>query len=84
MDLASGGSPIFSLVVHQPASLFIWPAVQSPRRGLSTNPGVKIGAYVGEVEEMMCVVCVSVTEGNSGDGCDLTSTLCKYNLRKDD
>ena len=34
------------------------------------------------VEEMMCVVCVSVTKGNSGDGCDLTSTLWMYDLRK--
>ena len=43
MTLASGGSPMFPLVVHQPASL-------------STNP-------VGAVDEMMCVVCVDVTEG---------------------
>ena len=47
----------------QPAFPFIWPAVQSLRRGLSTNPGVKCGAYVGAVEEMMCIVCVNVTEG---------------------
>ena len=40
MTLASGGSPMFPLVVHQPASPSIWPAVQSLRRGLSTNPGV--------------------------------------------
>ena len=33
---------------------------------------------MGAVEEMMCVVCVSFTEGHSGDGCDLASTLCKY------
>ena len=39
---------------------------------------------MGEVEETMCVVCVSVTEGYSGDGCDLASTLCKYDLRKSD
>ena len=39
---------------------------------------------MGDVEEMMCVVCVSVTEGHSGDGCDLASTLCKYDLRKGD
>ena len=32
----------------------------------------------------MCVVCVGVTEGDSGDGCHLVSILCKYNLRKDD
>ena len=55
MTLASGGSPMFPLVVHQPASLSIWPAVQSLRR--------QCGVYVGAVEEMMCVVCVDVTEG---------------------
>ena len=27
---------------------------------------------------------VGVTEGYSGDGCDLYSTLCKHNLRKGD
>ena len=52
MTLASGGSPMLPLVVHQPASPSIWPAVQS-----------QCGAYVGAVEEMMCVVCVDVTEG---------------------
>ena len=39
---------------------------------------------MGAVEEMMWVVCMSVTEGYSGDGCDLVSTLCKYDLRKSD
>ena len=39
---------------------------------------------MGAVEEMMCVVCVGVAEGDSGDGCDLASTLCKYDLRKGD
>ena len=39
---------------------------------------------MGAVEEMMCVVCVDVTEGHSGDGCILPSTLCKYDLRKGD
>ena len=37
------------------------------------------GVYVGAVEEMMCI-----TKGYYGDGCDLASTLCKYNLRKGD
>ena len=55
---------MFPLAVHQPASPSFWPAVQSLRRGLSTNPrGQQCGAYVGAVEEMMCVVCVDVTEG---------------------
>ena len=39
---------------------------------------------MGVVEEMMCVVYVSVTEGHNGDGCDLVSTLCKYHLREGD
>ena len=36
---------------------------------------------MGAVEEMMCVVCVDVTDG---DGCVLAPTLCKYDLRKED
>ena len=39
------------------------------------------GVYVGTVEEMVCVMCVA-EGGHSGDGCDLASTLCKYDLRK--
>ena len=27
-------------------------------------------------------LCVGVAEGHSGAGCDLVSTLCKYDLRK--
>ena len=38
---------------------------------------------MGAVEEMMCGVCVSVTV-HSGDGCDLASTLCIYDLRTGD
>ena len=47
MTLASGGSPMFPLAVHQPASPSIWPAVQSPRRGLSTNPGATMWCVCG-------------------------------------
>ena len=47
MTLASGGSPMFPLVVHQPASPSIWPAVQSLRRGLSTNPGATMWCVCG-------------------------------------
>ena len=39
---------------------------------------------MGAAEEMMCVVCVDVTEGYSDDGCVLVSILCKYDLRKGD
>ena len=47
MTLASGGCPMFLLVVHQPASPSIWPAVQSLRRGLSTYPGVTMWCVCG-------------------------------------
>ena len=33
---------------------------------------------------MVCVVCVSVTGGNSGGECNLALTLFKYDLRKGD
>ena len=45
--LASGGSLKFLFVVHQPASPSIWPAEQSLRRGLSTNPGVTMWCVCG-------------------------------------
>ena len=47
MTLASGGSPMTPLVVHQLASPSIWPAVQLLRRGLSTNPGVTMWCVCG-------------------------------------
>ena len=34
---------------------------------------------MGEVEEIVCVMCV-LQRGHSADGCDLASTLCKYDL----
>ena len=37
--------------------------------------------FVGAVEKMMCA---SVTKGHTGDGCDLASTLCKYDMRMGD
>ena len=33
---------------------------------------------------MVCVACVIVAQGHSGDGCVLASTLCKNDLRKGD
>ena len=32
----------------------------------------------------MCRVCECYRGGISGDGCDLASTFCKYDLRKGD
>ena len=52
MTLASG-DPIFSLVVHQPTVQSFCPQIQ----------GSQYGAYVGEVEDMMCVAYVSVAKG---------------------
>ena len=36
--------------------------------------------YVGAVEEMVWVL----QRWHSGDGCDLASTSCKYDMRKED
>ena len=58
MALASGGSPMFPLVVHQPASPSIWLAVQSLRRGLSTNPGATMWCVCGcSWRDDVCRVC---------------------------
>ena len=85
MTLASGGSLMFQFVVHQPASLSIWPAVQSLRRSLSTNPGVTMWCVCGcSWKDDVCRVCWCCGWGHNGDGCVLASTLCKYDLRKGD
>ena len=47
ITLASEGSLMFPLVVHQLASPSIWPAVQLLRRGLPTNPGVTMWCVCG-------------------------------------
>ena len=38
--------------------------------------------YVGAVEEIMCVVCVGVIVGHSGDRCDLALNVCMYDFKK--
>ena len=74
---------MFPLVMHQPVSPSICQAVQSLRQGLSRNTGWQCGTYVGTVEKMMCVVRVCVSQRrHSGNGCDLASTLSKYDLKK--
>ena len=78
MTLANGGSLMFLLVVHQPASPSIWPAVQSLRRGDNV---VRMWMQL----KRWCVSYVWMLQrGHSGDGCVLASTLCKYDLRKGD
>ena len=52
MTLASGGSPIFPLVIHPPASL-----ASSAVTLAGYTPKYR-GDNVGAVEEMMCVVSV--------------------------
>ena len=49
---------MFPLVVHQPASPSIWPAVQSLRRGLPTNPGATMWCVCGcSWRDDVCRVC---------------------------
>ena len=47
MTLASGGSPIFPLVVYPSASPSIWPAVLSFRQGMFTNIGATMWCVCG-------------------------------------
>ena len=82
MTLASGGSPMFPLVVHQPAVQSLRRGLSTNRRGLSTNPGVTMWCICGCRDDVSCVWMLQM--GHSGDGCVFTSTLCKYDLRKGD
>ena len=54
MTLASGGSLILPLVVHQPPSLAS--SAVTPAGSVHKSRGDYVGAYVGAVEVMMCVV----------------------------
>ena len=54
MTLASRGSLMFLIVVHQPASPSIWPSVMSLRQGLSTNPGVTMWCVCGVQLKRCC------------------------------
>ena len=86
MTLAIGWSPIFPIVVHQPGSPSIWPAVQSLRRDLSTNPGDTMWCICGwSWRDDVCCVCECYKGGilvMMWFG--IESTLCKYDLRKGD
>ena len=46
--------------------------------------GWQCGAYVGKVEEMMMLCMWVLQRAHCGDGCDLASTLCKYDFREGD
>ena len=79
LTLASGGRPIFLLVIHQPAFLSIWPSTPSLRWGLSTNPGVAMWwicgwswrengccvyeYYNGDIVVMDVILCVWLEKG---------------------
>ena len=63
---------MFPLVVHESASLSIWPAVQSPLVGsvyISRGDNV---VHMWVQLKICCVSCV-LQRGHSGDGCDLAS-----------
>ena len=62
MTLATRGSPIFPLVIHQSDSPFIWPVVPSLQRGLSTNPGVDNVVRMRVQLKRQCVLCMWVLQ----------------------
>ena len=78
------GSPIFPLVVHQPASVSIWPAFPFFSEICLKSYGDNVLRMWVQLKRS-CVLCMVVLQrGLGGDGCDLASTLCKYDLRKDE
>ena len=82
MLLLSTHSLNFPVVVHPPAFPSTWPVIPSLRRGLSINPGATTWYVYGcsRIDEVWFVL----QRGNSSDGCQLVSTLCKYDSREDD
>ena len=64
MALASGGRPMFPLVVY-PASFPVHLAnsAVTPAGSVHKSRGDNVVRMWVAVEEMMCVVCVDVTEG---------------------
>ena len=82
MTLASGGgSPMFPLVVHQQTSLAI--SAVTPAGSVHKSKGDNVVRMWLQLKRL-CVSCVMLQRGHSGDVCDLASSLCKYDLRKGD
>ena len=81
--VGGGGSPIIPLLVHQPGYSSIWPAAPYLQRGSvhkSTGDNV-VRTWVKL--KRWCVSCVWILQkGHIGDRRVLSSTLCKYDLRK--
>ena len=68
-----------------PPPQFFLPSGRQFRRpgGFRTQiQGRQYGSYLDAVEEMSCVWVLQ--RRNSGDGCDLASTFCRYDSRKGD
>ena len=80
--LVCGGSPAFG----PPASLYLHLASSSITPAGSIHKSRSHSAVRMWVHlKRWCVSCVWVLHrGHSADGCDLASTLCKYDLRKGD
>ena len=74
--LVCGGSPIIPLLVHQTAYLSITPA-----GSVHKSRGDSVARMLVQLKRW-CVWLLKM--GHSGDGCDLVSNLCKYDLRKGD
>ena len=76
MGIASG-SPA-SLSLHLASSSI------TPAGSVHNSRGDNVGCMWVQLKRW-CVSCVYMLQrGHSGDGCDLASALCKYDLRKED
>ena len=84
LTIASGGERrMFPRAVHQPASPSIWPASSITPAGSVHKSRSENLVRMRVQLKRWCVLCGWVLQrGNSGDECDLVSTLCKYDYLK--
>ena len=81
LALVCGGISIIPLLVHQPAYLHLANRSITPVVSVHKSRGDRVVRIWVQLKRW----CVSVLQrGHSGDGCELASTLCKYDLRKGD
>ena len=84
LTLVCGGGGFDHPAFGPPASISLHLASSSitPAWSIHKSRGDSVVRMLVQLKRW-CVLCVWVLQrGYSGDGCDLTSTLCKYDVRK--
>ena len=77
-----GGSPITPFGAPASISLHLASSYITPAGSVDKSKDDSVVRMWVQLKRW-CVSCV-LQRGHSGDGCDLASTMCKYDLRKGD